>query len=113
MATRRFPPTFLLHRGNDFAFQSLHEGTRFASRPVEPLEGGWRVVLNNSSEQISECLQHAEDCARKAAAQRDPGLRKDFLGLEKSWLALARSMEFAERSGFGKSGPKPNIRPIV
>jgi hypothetical protein len=69
-------------------------------------------VLNNLSEQIRECLQHAEDCARKGAAQTDPGLRDDFLRLEKRWLELARSMEFAERlSSFTKNSPKPNIKP--
>jgi len=31
-----------------------------------------RVVLNNFSEEIRECLQHAVDCARQAAAQSDP-----------------------------------------
>jgi hypothetical protein len=30
-------PPFLLHRGDDFAFQSSHRGTRFPSRPAEPL----------------------------------------------------------------------------
>jgi len=51
-------------------------------------------VLNNLSEQICECMQHAEDCARKAAAQTDPKLREDFLELERRWLFLARSYEF-------------------
>jgi hypothetical protein len=31
-----------------------------------------RVMLNNFSEEIRECLQHAVDCARQAAAQNDP-----------------------------------------
>jgi hypothetical protein len=70
-----------------------------------------RAMLNNLSEQIRECLQHAEDCARNAAAQTDPGLREDFLRLEKRWLDLARSMEFAERlDSFTKNSPKPNIK---
>jgi hypothetical protein len=56
-----------------------------------------RVVLNNLSEEIRDCLQHAEDCARKAAAQTDPALRDDFLRLEKRWLDLARSLEFVEQ----------------
>src|SRR5215469_9138967 len=92
----RFPP-FLLHRGDDFAFKSPHSGTGFASRPVEPHEGSCRVVLNNLSEQIRECLQHAEDCARKAAAQSCPNLKQDFLNLEQRWQYLARSYEFTER----------------
>jgi len=54
-------------------------------------------VLNNLSEQIRECLQHAEDCARKAAAQTDLKIRQDFLDLEGRWLFLARSYEFTER----------------
>jgi hypothetical protein len=29
-------------------------------------------VLNNFSEEIRECLQHAVDCALQAAAQSDP-----------------------------------------
>ena len=54
-------------------------------------------MLNNLSEQIRDCLQHAEDCARKAAEL--PGgspFRQDFLRLEKRWLVLARSFEFGE-----------------
>jgi len=58
-----------------------------------------RVVLNNLSEQIRECLPHAEDCLRKAAAQTDPNLKEDFLNLERRWLFLARSYEFTERLG--------------
>ena len=67
-------------------------------------------MLANLSEQIRDCLEHAEDCARKAAAQTDPGLRDDFLQLEKRWLALAQSMEFVEPLGsFTKNRAKPNI----
>jgi len=29
-------------------------------------------MLNNLSEQVHECLQHAVDCARQAAPQTDP-----------------------------------------
>ena len=62
------------------------------------------AVLNNLSEQVRDCLQHAEDCGRKAAAQTDPELRDDFLRLEKRWLELARSMEFVERLGAFTTG---------
>ncbi len=48
-------------------------------------------MLNNQSEQIRECLQHAEYCARKAAAQTDPKLKEDFLDMERRWLFLARA----------------------
>jgi hypothetical protein len=54
-------------------------------------------MLNNLSEQIRECLRHAEDCARQAAAQTCPNLREDFLDMERRWLLLARSYEFTER----------------
>jgi hypothetical protein len=55
-------------------------------------------MLNKLSEQVRECLEHAEDCARKAAAQ--PGgspIQQDFLNLEKNWRSLARSMQLSER----------------
>ena len=56
-------------------------------------------MLNDLSEQIRECLLHAEGCARKAAEQTDPNLKQDFLELEASWLFLARSLKFNERQG--------------
>ena len=54
-------------------------------------------MLNNLSEEIRECLQHAEDCSRKAASQSCPKTKQDFLELEQRWLFLARSYEFTER----------------
>ena len=69
-------------------------------------------MLSNVSEQIRECYRHAEDCARKAAAQADPTLKADFLDLERRWLVLARSYDFTERlNSFTKNSPKPNIKP--
>jgi hypothetical protein len=56
-------------------------------------------VLNNLSEQIRECLEHAEDCACQAAAQTDPKLKQDFLDMERRWLALAQSYDFTQRLG--------------
>jgi hypothetical protein len=69
-------------------------------------------VLKNLSEQIRECLQHAEDCARKAATQPDGSLlRQDFLEMERRWLLLARSIELGERiDDFAKNNPKPILR---
>ena len=68
-------------------------------------------MLNNLSEQIRECLQHAEQCARKAAELlNDSSSRQDFLRLEKRWLELARSIEFGESlDTFTKNIPKPNL----
>jgi hypothetical protein len=54
-------------------------------------------MLNNLSAQISDCLRHAEDCARQAAGQTCPKLKADFLDMERRWLSLARSYEFTER----------------
>ena len=48
-------------------------------------------MLSNRSEQVRECLQHADDCGRQAAAQADPRMKADFLDLERRWLSLARS----------------------
>jgi hypothetical protein len=56
-------------------------------------------MLNNLSEQIRKCLEYAEDCAHKAAAQTDQKLKQDFLDLERRWLVLAQSYEFTQRLG--------------
>jgi hypothetical protein len=54
-------------------------------------------VLNDVSEQIRDCLRHAEECAQKAAEfPNGHPSRQDFLQLEKRWLDLARSFEFGE-----------------
>jgi hypothetical protein len=55
------------------------------------------VVLKNLSEEVRECLEHAEDCARRAAAQTDAKMKEDFFDLERRWLSLARSYQFTER----------------
>jgi hypothetical protein len=54
-------------------------------------------MLVSLSDQVRECLRHAEDCARQAASLSDPRLRQDFLEVEARWLKLARSYEFTER----------------
>ena len=79
----------------------------FALPPITAKE---RTMLNNLSEQIRECLQHAEECARKAAELPNSSpFRQDFVRLEKRWLELVRSFEFGEQlDGFTKSIPKPN-----
>ena len=112
LAPREAAGLFLLHCGDVFAFQSPHNGTRLVTA-LEPRDCGGRVVLNNLSEQILECCRHAEDCARQAAA-RPAGSpsRIDYLQLEERWLALARSMEFAESlDSVTKNSAKPNIKP--
>jgi len=59
---------------------------------------GLCVVLNNLSEQFRECLLHAKNCARQAAAETNPELKAGFLGLERSWLLLARGYEFTDQA---------------
>ena len=55
-------------------------------------------MLNKLSEKIRECLEHAEDCARKAAAQPDGSpLKQDFLYLEKNWRSLARRFQAGQQ----------------
>jgi hypothetical protein len=55
-------------------------------------------MLNNPSEQIRECLQHAVECAQKAAElPNTSSFRQDFLRLEKRWLELARSFGFTDQ----------------
>ncbi len=67
------------------------------------------IVLNNLNEDIRECYRHAEDCARKAAAQIDQKTKQEFLDLEQRWLSLARSFEFSEllTNGFKSAPPEP------
>jgi hypothetical protein len=61
-------------------------------------------MLVSLSDQVRECLRHAEDCARQAASHSDPKLRQDFLDMEARWLKLARSYELTERlADFSKS----------
>ena len=66
-----------------------------------------RAVLNNLTEEIRECLWHAEECAREAAELPDgSSFRHDFLELQNRWLELARSVEFGEQlDSFTKSHP--------
>jgi hypothetical protein len=55
-------------------------------------------MLNKLSEQIRECLEHAEHCARSAAAQPDgSALKQDFLNLENNWRSLAQSLQLGEQ----------------
>jgi hypothetical protein len=65
-------------------------------------------MLQNLSQQIRDCYQHAEDCGRRAVAQADPQLRRDFLELERRWRKLARSYELAQRLAKFPNPPLPN-----
>ena len=47
--------------------------------------------------EIRECLRQAEECNRLSKTALTPSGVKDYLDMEKRWLNLARSYEFAER----------------
>jgi hypothetical protein len=111
---RRFPPPWSVEgiRGHDAEeFAALHDDRLFKfSGIVQNLQPDAiedRVVLDNVSKQIRECLEHAEGCAREAAEL--PGsssFRHDFLELQNRWLELAQTIEFGEQlCSFTKSTP--------
>ena len=52
--------------------------------------------MQNLSEEIRECLRHAEQCKRRAKTAPSADAIKDYLDMEQRWLSLARSYEFAE-----------------
>jgi len=49
------------------------------------------------TEEIAECYRHASHCRERARRAIDPETERDFLEVERRWLSLARSYEFAER----------------
>ncbi len=53
-------------------------------------------MLTNLSEKVRYCLQHAEECGRRAKIEPDPALARDLLEMERGWLVLARSFQFGE-----------------
>ncbi len=64
-------------------------------------------MLEYLSEQVRECLRHAEDCARRAKVERDPATQQDFLEMEWRWLSLARSYQFSDQlDAFSKHNNK-------
>jgi hypothetical protein len=48
-------------------------------------------MLAYLTEEIRKSLVKAKDCARKAADQTDPKLKREMLKLEEHWLSVARS----------------------
>jgi hypothetical protein len=71
-------------------------------------------MLNKLTEQIRECSEHADGCARKAAAQPDgSSLKEDFLNLEKDWRSLAQSIQLSERSTDFTKKTKEVSAPII
>ncbi|HEV3188853.1 MAG TPA: hypothetical protein VGY54_00075 [Polyangiaceae bacterium] len=71
-------------------------------------------MLNKLTEQIRECLGHAEECARKAAAQSNVSLKEDFLNLEKNWRSLAQSIQLSDRlTDFANKTKRTASAPII
>jgi hypothetical protein len=54
-------------------------------------------MLQKLDSEIRECYRHAAECSRSAGQNRDLFNKQDLLDMEKRWLCLARSYEFAER----------------
>jgi hypothetical protein len=52
------------------------------------------------SDQVRECLRHADDCVQQAASQTDPKRRQDYLILGACWLKL--SSELSELADFSQ-----------
>ena len=55
------------------------------------------AVLQDLSEPVRECLRKAEECRRVAESAADERTRSDFLDMERRWLKLAESYQFADR----------------
>jgi len=51
-----------------------------------------RAMLENLSNQVRECLRHAEDCVQQAASQTDLKLRRDYLIIGACWLKLSSEL---------------------
>jgi hypothetical protein len=54
-------------------------------------------MLQKLKTEIAECYQHAPECRRRADESSDPATKQDFLEMERRWIQLAHSYEFAER----------------
>jgi hypothetical protein len=77
-------------------------------------------LLENLSEEVRQCYEHAEECAGQARAIQDEKLRADYLRLAQGWLKLARSYElwrrlklFTNEAARRKNDLTQNIRPLA
>ncbi len=68
------------------------------------------VMLSQLTEEVRECLRHAEECAHRASIEPDPKLQRDFIDMERRWLNLARSHQFARQLKIvsGRNKERPN-----
>jgi hypothetical protein len=49
------------------------------------------------SEEVRECVRHAEEYAARAKIEPHPAIQRDFIDMELRWLQLARSYQFLEQ----------------
>ena len=61
------------------------------------ISGRWPAMLQNLSKDIRECYLQAEQCRRWAEVAPTQSEKVGFLDMERRWLSLAQSYEFAER----------------
>jgi hypothetical protein len=52
------------------------------------------TMLEKLSEEVRECLRHAEESAAQAKIEPHPAIQRDFIDMELRWLKLARSYQF-------------------
>jgi hypothetical protein len=67
-------------------------------------------MLQNLSQEIRECLRHAEECRRLSKTALSASAIQEYLEMEQRWLALARSYEFTERLSTFVRGAPPSPR---
>jgi hypothetical protein len=60
------------------------------------------------SKEARECRLYAEHCADRARLQSDLQLCQYFLEMQRRWLSLARSYEFAKQREFPSAAEKRN-----
>jgi hypothetical protein len=53
-------------------------------------------MLRNPSEQVRECLRHADDWAELAKREPNPEIQCDFLEMENRWLKQACTYQILE-----------------
>jgi hypothetical protein len=54
-------------------------------------------MSKNPSEQVRECLRHADDCAERAGREPNPDIQRDFLEMENRWLKQAFICQLLEQ----------------
>jgi hypothetical protein len=70
-------------------------------------------MLQTLASEIRECYRHAAECNRSAHQSRDSLTKQDFLDMERRWLDLAHSYEFAQRlSNFSEPSRRRNRQKI-